>query len=90
MRSTTADVAVIVSQAMPEQLTKFGQVEGIWVCSFGEVAALAYVLRDGIIKVSNANRSQENRGEKCTCYTITSPAMSLANSGKPSAKDSNP
>jgi hypothetical protein len=64
MRSTTADVAVIVSQAMPEQLSKFGQVEGIWVCSFGEVAALAYVLRDGIIKVSNASRSQENRGDK--------------------------
>lgn len=64
MRSTTADVAVIVTQAMPEQLTKFGQVEGIWVCTFSEVIALSYVLRDGIIKISNATRSQENRGDK--------------------------
>lgn len=64
MRSTTADVAVIVTQAMPEQLTKFGQVEGIWVCTFGEVIALSYVLRDGIIKIFNATRSQENRGDK--------------------------
>lgn len=64
MRSTTADVAVIVSQALPEQMNKFGQVEGIWVCSFGEVVALSYVLRDGIIKIFNATRSQENRGDK--------------------------
>lgn len=64
MRSTTADVAVIVSQALPEQLNKFGQVEGIWVCSFGEVTALAHVLRDGIIRIFNATKSQENRGDK--------------------------
>lgn len=64
MRSTTADVAVIVSQAMPEQLNRFGQVEGIWVCTFGEVIALAHVLRDGIIKIFSATKSQENRGDK--------------------------
>lgn len=64
MRSTTADVAVIVTQAMPEQLTKFGQVEGIWVCTFSEVTALSHVLRDGIIKIFNASKSQENRGDK--------------------------
>ncbi|NII28218.1 DUF2130 domain-containing protein [Pseudoflavitalea sp. X16] len=64
MRSTTADVAVIVSQALPEQLSKFGQVEGIWICSFAEVTALAHVLRDGIVKIFNAAKSQENRGDK--------------------------
>jgi hypothetical protein len=64
MRSTSADIAVIVTQALPEQLSKFGQVEGIWICSFTEVTALAHVLRDGIIKVYNATKSQENRGDK--------------------------
>lgn len=64
MRSTSADIAVIVTQALPEQLSKFGQVEGIWICSFIEVTALAHVLRDGIIKVYNATKSQENRGDK--------------------------
>jgi hypothetical protein len=64
MRSTAADVAVIVSQAFPEQLSKFGQVDGIWICSFTEVSALAHVLRDGIIKIYNASKSQENRGDK--------------------------
>lgn len=64
MRSTTADVAVIVTQALPEQLSKFGQLEGIWICSFSEVTALAHVLRDGIIRIFNATKSQENRGDK--------------------------
>jgi hypothetical protein len=64
MRSTTADVAVIVTQALPEQLNKFGQLEGIWICSFSEVTALSHVLRDGIIRIFNATKSQENRGDK--------------------------
>ncbi len=64
MRSTTADVAVIVTQARPEELNTFGQVEGIWICSFNEVSALAHVLRDGILKVFQAARSQENKGDK--------------------------
>lgn len=39
-------------------------MHGVWVCSFSEVKALAAVLRDGIIKVFNAARSHENRGDK--------------------------
>jgi hypothetical protein len=64
MRSTAADIGVIVTQALPDQLDKFGQLEGIWICSFNEVSALVHVLRDGIIKIAAANRSQENRGDK--------------------------
>jgi hypothetical protein len=64
MRNMAADVGVIVTQALPEQLDKFGQMEGIWICSFSEVSALVHVLRDGIVKIAAANRSQENRGDK--------------------------
>jgi hypothetical protein len=64
MRSTAADVGVIVTQAKPDQVDTFGAIEGIWVCSFSEVAALVHVLRDGIIKIYNAARSQQNKGDK--------------------------
>lgn len=64
MRSMGADVGVIVTQALPEQLERFGQVEGIWICSFSEVSALVHVLRDGVLKIAAANRTQENRGDK--------------------------
>ena len=64
MRNSAADIGVIVTQALPEQLDKFGQLEGIWICSFSEVSALVHVLRDGIVKIAAANRSQENKGDK--------------------------
>jgi hypothetical protein len=59
-----ADVAVIVTQAMPKDMDCFGEKDGVWICSFGEVKALASVLRDLILKVFNATKSQENKGDK--------------------------
>jgi len=64
MRGAGVDVAVIVTQCYPKGMDCFGEKDGVWICSFEEVKAVAFVLRDGIIKLSNASRSQENRGEK--------------------------
>ena len=64
MRATGADIAVIVTQSMPRDMEQFGEKEGVWICSFGEVRALAHILRDGIIKIYQAAKSQENRGDK--------------------------
>lgn len=66
MRVLNADVAVIVTQAMPKDMSSFGEKDGIWVCNFGEVRGLVYVLREGIIKVYNAAKSQDNKGDKMT------------------------
>jgi hypothetical protein len=64
MRSQGAAIAVIVTQARPKDMDSFGEKNGVWICSFAEVKALSYVLRDGIIRVFNAARSQENKGDK--------------------------
>lgn len=64
MRSTAAEIGVIVTKTMPDSLDRFGQLDGIWICTFDEVKALVHVLREGIIKVYGAVRSQENRGDK--------------------------
>jgi len=64
MRSMGVDVAVIVSQCYPKGMDCFGQKDGVWICSFEEVNAVAYVLRDGILRLSTAMKSQENRGDK--------------------------
>ncbi len=66
MRRLGADVAVIVSQALPRDLEQFGQIDGVWVCGFHEVAPLASVLRDLITKVYQASQAQENKGDKMT------------------------
>jgi len=64
MRSQGATLAVIVTQTMPRDMNCFGEKNGVWICSFSEVKALTYVLRDGIIRIFNASRSQENKGDK--------------------------
>jgi hypothetical protein len=64
MRGAGVDVAVIVTQTYPKGMTCFGEREGVWICSFEEVKAVAFVLRDGIIRLANATKSQENRGDK--------------------------
>jgi hypothetical protein len=64
MRSQGAAIAVIVTQAMPKDMNGFGERNGVWICSFTEVKALAYVLRDGIVRIFNATKSRENKGDK--------------------------
>jgi len=64
MRSLGAEIAVIVTKAMPKDMDCFGVKDGVWICSFGEVRALTSVLRDGVIRVYNAAKSNDNKGDK--------------------------
>lgn len=63
-RNIGADVAILVTQALPKDMDRFGEKDGIWVCSFYEVASLAHALRGGIIKISEAYRSQDGKADK--------------------------
>jgi hypothetical protein len=63
-RNSGSDVAILVSQVFPKDMEKFGEKDGVWVCSFNEVSSVAYLLRNGIIKIHEAQKSQENKGDK--------------------------
>jgi len=64
MRSQGAEIAVIVTKTMPKDMDCMGIKDGVYVCNFSEVKSLAAVLRDGVIKVFNAAKNQENKGDK--------------------------
>jgi hypothetical protein len=64
MRSQGVDVAVIVTQCYPKGMDCFGEKDGVWICSFDEVKAVSYILRDGIVKLHGAAKTQVNRGDK--------------------------
>ena len=64
MRTSGADSAVLVSQTFPKDMDKFGEKDGVWVCNFNEVSSVSYLLRNGIIKVFDAQKAQEGRGDK--------------------------
>jgi hypothetical protein len=59
-----ADICVLVTDALPDDIERIGQKEGVWICTFTEFKGLALVLRDSIIRVSEAFASQTNKGEK--------------------------
>ncbi|MGH2644568.1 MAG: DUF2130 domain-containing protein, partial [Chitinophagaceae bacterium] len=64
MLNAKADIAVIVTQVMPKDMEHFGQRNGIWICKFHEAVSLAQVLRESLIKIHQAMKSQENKGDK--------------------------
>ena len=64
MRNQGADIAVIVTQTLPKDMERFGEKEGVYICTFAEVRSLATVLRTSILKIFTLTKSQENKGDK--------------------------
>ncbi|WP_210487289.1 DUF2130 domain-containing protein [Rufibacter aurantiacus] len=63
-RAVKADIMVLVTEVFPKGMQRFGQYEGVWVCTYHELMPLVYVLRDCLMKISAATASQENKGTK--------------------------
>jgi hypothetical protein len=64
MRSRGADIAILVTQTFPKDMERFGEKDGIWICNFAEAASVAALIRNGIIKLYDIQRSEENKGDK--------------------------
>ncbi|MEO6489722.1 MAG: DUF2130 domain-containing protein [Ferruginibacter sp.] len=64
MRNQNADVAILVTQAFPKDMERFGERDGIWICTFIEVNSVAHLLRNGIIRVFDIQKREENKGDK--------------------------
>jgi hypothetical protein len=64
MRSKGADVAILVTQVYPKEFKCFGELDGVWICSFGEVVALTNAMRHTIIRIAETKKGEENKGEK--------------------------
>ncbi len=77
-RDARADVAVIVTEVLPKDMRRFGQKSGVWICTFQEVTALVFVLREMLLKLQTVKAAQENRGDKMSMlYSyLTSPEFS--------------
>jgi hypothetical protein len=63
-REVKAEIAVIVTEVLPKDVSSFTQIEGVWVTNFSLAGALAEVLRTGLIQLSQAKLSAVGKGEK--------------------------
>lgn len=64
MRAINADLAVIVTQVLPEGMTRFGLYQGVWVCTFEDVKSVSMVMRDSLIRIQSVVIAQHNKGDK--------------------------
>lgn len=64
MVAQRADIAILVTEAYPKELDRFGIIEGVWVCKFADIKPLVMLVRDSIEKIYAANAAQENKGDK--------------------------
>jgi hypothetical protein len=63
-RTAKAEIAVIVTQAMPAGIVDFGEVEGVWVTTHKHAMSLAAALRLAITESFNARRANEGQQDK--------------------------
>jgi hypothetical protein len=66
MRTLGAEIAVIVTQTLPKDMERFGEKDGVYICTFTEVKSVALMLRNALLKVYDAKKGQENKGDKMT------------------------
>ncbi|MFH1061493.1 MAG: DUF2130 domain-containing protein [Candidatus Omnitrophota bacterium] len=59
-----ADIAVLVTESLPSDMDRFGEKNGVWICSFPELKSLSFVLREMLIKTHSVKLAQENKGDK--------------------------
>jgi hypothetical protein len=63
-RAAKADVALIVSQALPKGLQTFDQIDGVWVTEPRCAVAVAIALRESLIALSAARLAGEGQQTK--------------------------
>lgn len=63
-RSARAEVAVILTTALPEGVQHMGQLDGVWVCDFQSFTGIALALRASLLEVAQVRASQHGAKEK--------------------------
>ncbi|HEY1599251.1 MAG TPA: DUF2130 domain-containing protein [Pirellulales bacterium] len=63
-RAAKAQLAVLVSIELPENVMTFNHIDGIWVTSRACAVGLAGALRAGLIEVAAAKRAMDGRNDK--------------------------
>ncbi len=64
IRNAGADLGVLVTEVLPKGMDRMGIYQGIYVCTFNEFKGLSVLVRESLIKINSAIKSQENKGDK--------------------------
>lgn len=63
-RQMKADIAVIISQALPDGVKNFTENNGVWIGNYDSIFSLALALRKSLIEIAAVKSSVVGRAEK--------------------------
>jgi hypothetical protein len=63
-RQVHAELAVLVSQVVPDTIRKFGLSDGVWICEFDTLTGVAYALRNQLIELNSAKSMMDGQKGK--------------------------
>jgi hypothetical protein len=63
-RAAGAELAILVSNALPKEVDTFGYVDGIWVTDFRFVVPLGVALRQSLVEIASARQAQDGQETK--------------------------
>ena len=63
-RAAGAELAILVSTALPKNVETFGYVDGIWVTDFRYAVPLALALRQSLIEAGAVRQAQDGQNTK--------------------------
>ncbi len=63
-RNVKSELAVIISEMIPEGLTHFGCIDGVWIGKFDFVSGIAYALRAQLIEIAQVRSAQQGKNGK--------------------------
>lgn len=63
-RAVNANLAVIVSQVLPEGIKNFTSKNEVWVSNYDSIIGLAMLLRESLLKVAAVRLSETNKQDK--------------------------
>jgi hypothetical protein len=63
-RTAKSDIAIIVSQALPDNINNIGQIDGVWISNFKSSQGLAIALRENLIQINIIKNSQVGKNLK--------------------------
>ncbi|PJC30442.1 DUF2130 domain-containing protein [Candidatus Roizmanbacteria bacterium CG_4_9_14_0_2_um_filter_39_13] len=63
-RNVKAEIAVLISEALPDGIINFGMIDGVWVCGFAFISGVAFALRTQLLEVSIVKSVQKGQDSK--------------------------
>lgn len=63
-RQVNAEIAVLITNVLPDGITRFGLKDEVWICDYDSFVGLTVVLRDSLIKINSARMSMSGKKEK--------------------------